>query len=342
MVLLLGSGLAPAVGAGGASVKELVDVVRSAIRRREPDSKLAKTLRNLTLKEKLDDRTIEELQSEGAGPLAAAELVDLRDSSDGLPPPVELPMFLSPPAPSRVEASSALNDAASYAVSYIRGLPDFICTQTVRRYEHFRSRGVDSWRPRDILTVKLTYFDFQEKYDLTAIDNHPTKVSYESAGGTVSEGEFGSILHEVFDPRSGTHFDWHHWTTLRGRAAYVFEFAIDAAHSTYRIKYGQPGISVEAVVGAHGFLYVDRETSQILRLIRVADIKPGFPVTSAAIWLDYDFADVAGRRYLLPLHVDLRMSTAPLSTRNDVSYHDYRKFTGDSSIKFDTPAENKP
>jgi hypothetical protein len=326
--------------AADSSVEEIVALVRTAIHNKESDDKLARALRKLTPAERLDDRTIEELESSGAGPKAIAELVDLREASAQLPRPMYPPLFPSPPAPSPNEWNSVLQDAAVNAISYVRRLPDFICTQTVSRYERFRN--AEKWRMRDTLTVKLTYFEYHEKYDLVAVNNRPAHEAYRSTGGTVTEGEFGSTLLAVFNPTSKAAFRWSHWTRLRGHTAHVFAYSIDAAHSTYRLEFGQDGGPLATTVpGAHGFVYVDRETGEILRLIRIADIDPDFAVKTAVLYVDYDYAEVAGRRHLVPWRSDTFSSTELVDTRNYVSFHDYRKFEGESTITFETPGEEK-
>jgi hypothetical protein len=61
----------------------------------------------------------------------------------------------------------------------------------------------------------------------------------------------------------------------------------------------------------------------------------GFPVARASTMLDYDFADVAGQRYLLPLRADIRMYSDYVLNRNEVEFSDYRKFSGEANITFD-------
>ena len=68
-------------------------------------------------------------------------------------------------------------------------------------------------------------------------------------------------------------------------------------------------------------------------------IPDGFPVRSAYTLVDYDFTEVGGRPYLLPLRAEVRMNTADLQTRNDVAFHSYRKFAAETTITFGDPRE---
>lgn len=318
------------------SVASLVYLVRDSIAHHESDNKLSARLRKILLIQKLDDHTIEELQSEGAGPRSVAELLDLRDNSAGLPSPVSLPEFPEPPPPAAADQEAALRAASANAGKYSAELPDFICTEVVHRYEDLGEAG--RWKLKDVLKVKLTYFDHREHYELAAINNHPTAREYDttSVGGAISEGEFGSDLLTLFLPRSKTRIEWDHWTHLRNRDAHVFSYRIETANSNYRLEFGFKGSPpAVAAVGEHGYFYVDRATRQVLRINRTADLPADFPVRKATTLLDYDFIEVGGHRFLLPLRAEIRMSTDYILTRNVIDFTEYGKFEGQSKITFD-------
>jgi hypothetical protein len=318
------------------SIATLISLVRTALDRHESDNKLAGLLRKLWLAQRLDDHTIEELESQGVGPKSVGELLDLRDASVQLPAPVALPSFPAPPLPMPSEQDQVLRAAASNAASYTAGLPDFICEEMIHRYEDIGGRG--EWRPKDVLKVKLTYFGGREEYKLVEINNRLTTrgYDYESVGGAVSEGEFGSDLLTLFAAHSKTQFRWDHWTHLRKHTAHVFAYRIETVNSNYRLEFGykntRPAVTT---AGEQGFFYVDSDTRQVLRLNRTADLAPDFPVRKATTLLDYDYVNVGGRRFLLPLHAEIRMSTDYILTRNVIDFTGYRKFEGESKITFD-------
>jgi hypothetical protein len=317
------------------TVTEVAQTVFSATAKNWNDGQLAKALHKIKLAEQLDQHVMEELESRFPGPKTSEELQRLHDESEGLKEPTDLPNFPSPLQPEAFERRRVLNEASKNAVSYAASLPDFICTQTVRRFESWN--GKPSWDLKDTLVVKLSYFDHVENYQLTTINGHTAKVGYESLRGAVTEGEFASMLINVFDPGAHTEFWWDHWTTLRGRPAQVFRFQIQQKNSRYRMDYGLEGLTRQsAVAGQHGFVYVDRDTSRIVRVIAEADsLPPDFPVQSSTTVLDYDFVDIGGQKFLLPLHADARMGTIQLRTRNVMDFSGYRKFAGESTISFD-------
>ena len=50
---------------------------------------------------------------------------------------------------------------------------------------------------------------------------------------------------------------------------------------------------------------------------------------------DYDFADVGGQQFLLPLRSDVRSREVGYVSWNEVSFSGYRKFAADATITFD-------
>src|SRR5437773_2192822 len=68
-------------------VSDVVALVRSGIGRKQPDARIAKALHGIQLGESLDARTVDQLESEGAGPRTLAELQRLRSAATGLSRP---------------------------------------------------------------------------------------------------------------------------------------------------------------------------------------------------------------------------------------------------------------
>ena len=315
------------------SVETVVATVRNALRQNHGDSAAAKALRRIRLVERLDDRTIETLESEGAGAGTVTELLHMRDASVPMPLPL-WPVIPTDPPPAREEQNRVWKAAAATALHYTESLPNFICTEVVKRYRD--PDGRESWHLSDTLLIKLSYFDRAEDYQLVSINNHPTSLTYQETGGAISEGEFGSLLGNVFAPSSHTEYRWDHWTTLRQRPALVYSFQILLKNAQYHITIGDnTGYHRQTSAGQHGFVYVDRDTNTVVRIVAGADsIPPGFPVQRAGSVLDYGFVEVGGQLYLLPLHAETRLDAVPMQHRNDVQFLDYKKFSADATISF--------
>lgn len=331
-LVLIACAICAVAAAEPASVAEIVQQARAAIEKGDADGALARILHKVKPSERLDDYVIEELESEGAGPKAVAELERIRDTSRALPPPEKAPEFPHGPGPSIAEQRAIVAAAQSIAMNYGKSLPDFICTEVIRRSDDLR--GV--MQLRDTVEVRLSYFDQHEHYRVLSVNGKMTARPLEEIGGAVSEGEFGSILASLFDGESKTALRWDHWTTIRKRVAHVYTFRIPVENSRYKLQFlSDPRSGMRSVIaGQHGFVYIDRETHQILRIFADTDVPAGFPVRESSTLLDYDFTSVGGRRFLLPRRADVHMATGEIHTRNVVEFQGYRKFTGESTITF--------
>ena len=318
----------------GGAVNQVIALVRAGLGPKSDDKQTAKALSKLTLEERLDPLVVEYLESEGAGPRTLDELDRLADVTSGLAPPSPPPAFPHPPIPSRDEMSAAIHHARVYAVSYAANLPNFLCNENIVRYQELRGRG--SWEKRDTLGMRLGYEDQQESDKLVTLNGRPTNQSLASVGGAQTSGEFGAMMVQILDPTSKGKFRWDHWTLLRKRPTQVYAYRIDAIDSHYKLVFGGAFTRAETVPAMEGMLYLDGETNDIVRIAnRAADIDFSFPVRQATTRLDYAAQDVGGKRYVLPLHSETRLSTADIHTRNVIEFTGYRKFEGESTISFD-------
>jgi hypothetical protein len=234
------------------------------------------------------------------------------------------------------EQAGLLEQAREAAIRYSDSLPDFICTEVVRRSQDQQGNG--RWRSTDILTVKLSYFDHKEDYKLMLIDGKPTVLDYLYAGGALSTGEFGTRLYSVFDPHSQGEFRWKGWTTLRKRRVARFSFRIARENSIFRLQFGTIPVGPNAiVVPYHGEVYVDAETHMVLRLTQQAEIPQGFPINANESSVDYEFAPVSGKPYLLPTHAFVKTRSGKYVAENYMEFREYRKFQSEATITFDPP-----
>lgn len=318
------------------TVAQLVSFVKSSIELKHPDRQVAEYLKKVTLSNRLDARTAEDLQGLGAGPRTVEALNALRDASKGLAlPPAEppKPKPIPIPGPSPLEEKKIVEEARQWALNYVKRLPDFICTQVTRRYVD--PSGMEFWQREDIITARLTYFEQKEDYKVVAVNNRPTDVSYDRLGGSTSTGEFGSMLREVFDPETEADFRWERWATLRTRRMHVFAYRVLQSRSKWHISYER---RLDIVPAYSGLVYVDQDTHAVMRIsLEAQDIPASFPVQQAGTVLDYDFAEISGTQYILPLRAVVRMRTSKFLSKNEVEFRMYRKFGAEATIKFETP-----
>jgi len=323
------------------SVEQLVKFVRSSIQLKQDDRTVSEYVKKIKLSDHLELRTVEELQGQGLGPKTVQALRDLSEASASLPaalPPAPLPVVVEIPPPSVDEQKRVLAAATEHALNYVKTLPDFICTQVTRRYVD--PTGRDSWRQQDVILERLSYFEQHEDYKVVLVNNRPMDIPHEKLGGATSSGEFGSILKEIFEPRTETEFNWARWATLRKKRMYVFSYHVPQSRSTYRItSYTGPTSSKSVVTGYHGLVYVEKDNLKVMQITLEAEELPaGFPVRSVNLTLSYDYTQIGDTGFLLPLKAELKSrDDHRVMIKNDVEFRMYRKFGADTSIKFDTP-----
>jgi hypothetical protein len=316
------------------------------------DLDLARFLAKVKLTERLDDAVIEDLQGKGAGPKTIQALNHLHELSQGLTVAVPLPVKLPPkpiPPPSSEEQAAIIGEVREYSLSYSKNLPDFICTQVTRRFAApkpgtrygGRPGGEPSWQKQDELTIRLSYFDQKENYKLILVNSTPATQDYSSLGGSTSSGDFGTMLKEVFEPSSEARFEWDHWGTLRGQRVMAFSYTVSQARSQYHIMVKDAHLDI--ITGYHGLIEVDKDAHAVLRLTMVADtIPPDYPIKKADEVLDYDFTDISGKTFLLPLKGVLSSDAGDYLTRNILEFHMYRKYSAESEIKYDEDISATP
>jgi hypothetical protein len=321
------------------SVEKLLQFVTSSVQQKLPDKDVAGYLINVKLTQKLEDSTIEDLQSKGAGPRTVAALTRLADQSAKLqapaPPPPPKPVATGPPPPSAEEQARILAEIKEYALGYVQSLPNFLCLQVTRRSidTHSQPGAPYSWSPSDRIAEKLSFVDHKENYELISRnENAMFGKTWESVGGALSRGDWASLLHEIFDPQTDTGFRWLRWGNLDGKLYHVYEYRIDQAHSQLHIEHDKQ----ERVTPAyHGLIYVPAKASVISRVTVEPEMPAGFPIQDILEVMKYDYSEINGQRYLLPIASEVTMRSGRIASRNEIDFKRYQKYSADTSIKFD-------
>ncbi len=339
MVRLLGAFLIVGLLAAQAplSYPQLRDLLKSSIDQRLQDKEIAKYLGRQQLGFELTDVLIEGFQGWGIGPRTLRALRELQPTTQGLaaanvPAAAQEPEEPVEPPPSAEEQARIIEEARSYAMAYTSRLPDFICLQITRRFVDPSGLEMD-WLKQDEIKTRVSYFESHENYDVISINNRVTDAGIMELGGAVSTGEFGSMLAQLFDPDTKAEFRWARHGLLRGRGVYVFEYQVARHRSRWSLSFEK---TETIITGYQGLVYIDKETERVLRVYSAAENIPvDFPIQLAQTRLDYDFTEISGQQYLLPLKARMRMRQGRYLSRNDVEFRLYRKFAADASISFD-------
>ncbi len=339
--------VASAAAQAGASVDQLVSFVKSAIQSKTDDKKLAESVLGIKLKNRLDSKTVQDLQRDGAGPKTVAALTKLSEASANLPaaaPPAPPAARAEIPPPSPEELKSILNEVQRKALDYTQSLPNYICSQYTKR--HIDPSGTEAWHLADTVLEQLSFVDQKEIYKVILHDDKPVtgNMTHEQLGGAKSSGEFGSILRTIFDPETQTEFTWERWTSLRREdnslhPTYVFEFRVRQPRYSIMHEGSKRTISV----GFHGEIFADRDSKAVMRVKMQCDgIPPDFPIQSVSLVLYYDVIDISGQSFVLPYQSDVKSREGKFLSWNEVSYRSYHKYSSDASISFGPPEDTPP
>lgn len=331
------------------TVDQLADMVRSELAlKQHTDKQIASFLKNVHLTEQLPQKTIEDLEAQGAGPKTVDALKKLREETSQLKAPTkdstyspetapeqpaaqpQAPHIVNSapiPPPDSVTQAKIVDQARDYAENYTANLPNFVCVEKMLRYAEFRRS--DDFRSVGTVLARLSYVEGKEDYKVYSVDNKYVDTTIDRIAGPYSRGDFGTILHQLFSMEGQADINWDHWATLRGRRMAVFNYSMDSGHAGLTINDGTRTVNT----GAKGLFYADPTNGTIYRITQIAfDIPIDFSVRAASEILDYDFADISGHRYLVPLRAQVMMTSDQGKIKLAIEFHSYRRFDANSDI----------
>lgn len=232
--------------------------------------------------------------------------------------------------PSEADIHRMLDAAKQRANDYKNTLPNFSCILLTRR--SMDNSGNSSWKQYDTMTQSLRYIEGHEDYQILEVNGARPPTQSNVVEGVWSSGEFGEFLDTVFSPKAQAQFQWQGFTEVKGVQTAAFKYHITRQHSLYSLH----GKNWTTAVAYHGFVYIDPETLTVRRVsIEAEDIPRNFPIRESALSVDYSYFSVGGEQYLLPGSATLYVREGKHHlAKNEKQFRDYRRFTGESSIKF--------
>jgi hypothetical protein len=319
------------------TVQKLIEFVKSSIEHKLQDRDVAAYLAKCRLTQKLEDQTIEDLQTAGAGPRTVAALTHLADDSAKLPPPPPPPPPKAVPdggpPPSEADQRRVIEAVREYALNYTESLPNFICLQVTDRYINRSYKpGDQAWSHQDKFSEQLNYVDHHENYIMRSHNDESTfGKEWKAVGGALSRGEWASLIQAVFDPATDTRFSWSRWGNLSGKRYYVFRYDVDKERSRETLD----ADGRKETPGFHGEVYVPFDENVVWRITVEPEPTPDFPMQDIKETLKYDYVKISDQRFLLPTSSEVVMREGHIGNKNDIAFRLYQKYSADTSIKFD-------
>jgi hypothetical protein len=266
------------------------------------------------------------------------------------------PLWLGSIAIAGGQKSTTLEAVRAYVLSYYQDLPDYTCVQeTDRRFNRKAdfaamqnpSPGLYTLPPgfytHSEIEEELNFVGGKETYKVTRVNgSRAANMTHERLGGTISTGEYGSLLRHIFDPETGTSFQSAAPAKLQCRTMNVFTFNVPQLRG-YEIYDDE--LKREFLVAYEGSVYADAETNAVMRItMKCVDFPSETRLTDAELTLDYKPTELSTRKFILPSHFTLvwrkrkNETTTPKQfaeeETNTGDFRGYHRFKADSKIDF--------
>jgi len=229
--------------------------------------------------------------------------------------------------------------AADAAMDFTEGLPAYVCTEVMTRYQ---SEGAHaSWQPLDVVSTNVVYENGKEDYRDVAIDGRRTNKKIEEIGGSWSTGEFGTVLIDLFSPATAADFTAKGESRSAGIVAKLYDFSVKRENSHWEIHMA----SQSFLPPYKGSVWIDPQTARVLRIeMQAYGFPEAFPSDHVESATDYQYTRLGdAKQHLLPVHsesLSCQRGTTYCS-RNTIDFRNYHKYTGESSITFGSPKDDK-
>lgn len=352
--------ITPVLAETRVSVAQLEEFLTSKQAMKESDAEIADRLSEVVLSEELTGPTLARILSKiNQGPRTAEQIELLAESSVfNVPPAAELPREL---APDSAMQQKMIEAARAYVNGAIRSLPDFLAVRVTRSFENTTADA----RPKNGKPKAQMHFVREYRREIAYRDGHEVE---EQAGakrrsampGLSTRGEFGGILKVVLDDAFSGRLAWDRWQRDdAGTQVAVFRYVIPQASSHYSVDFccyvesKQNPVSLEFHVkpGYHGEIFVDPASGAIDRVTVEADLKPGDPVITSGIAVQYGWVSIGGKQFICPIRgvgvTDVRNLVMEPADRglerrtNLIRFVNYHKFGSTVRILPGVP-ENEP
>lgn len=253
--------------------------------------------------------------------------------------------------PTEKEAADIIVKAREATLAAVNDMPDFVAKQIVSRSAAYA--GTNNWKSIDRLTIAVSYSTTKgEQYKVLAIDGAPVDAekgnNYGGLNGASTAGEFADDLSDIFKEERKTKFKAIDTDVLRNRQAIVYEYEILLENGIDGV--GLKGFTYTSVrAGQKGKIWVDRNNFRVLRIdYEYTNMPASFPVKVFTKIIDYDWIEISGIKYLLPIESDAKFtilrSVGLTQDRNLIRFKDYQKYGTEVQISDDDEEvqEEKP
>jgi hypothetical protein len=249
--------------------------------------------------------------------------------------------------PDAKESAETLEKTRQNTLLAIEEMPDFVAKQLIGRSVSYA--GTTNFKPIDQLVIAVSFSTEKgEQYRVLTQNGvslkSETGSNYSGLDGATTGGEFVEDLQRIFKPESKTTFNLIDTSVIRGRKTIVYEYRI-LIENNVNDGVGLKGANASSVpIGRIGKIYIDRELNRVLRTEFLAtDIPRTFQIKKFESSTDYDWAEIGGEKYLLPLQSDARFTASGdgelYQSKNFIRFKNYQKFGTEVKVLDDDVVE---
>lgn len=222
-----------------------------------------------------------------------------------------------------------LERARAVADEFTGTLPDFVCDESVIRYEGEGLRP--KWKRKDRIDAELAYVDGKEDYRNIRRNGSKIRKGSPEESGQWSIGEFGATLADLMASNTNAKFTPRAKPSEAvGVEARVYDFSVGKDGAHWKIRVGS-----EVFPAYQGAIWVDPESARVLRIeMDTHQLPANYYVDKVEMAIDYGWVDIAGKRYLLPTRSENLSCKAGTVTcmKNEIEFRNYRKFSAESQV----------
>jgi hypothetical protein len=223
-----------------------------------------------------------------------------------------------PPPLEDAEQKKLIADVTAHALGYSKDLPDFVCTEVIRKNEDPTATS-RRWKLLDTIHEQVTFRGKQEEFR-EVLNNGKKADSDGKPNWMVSPNDFSDMISWIFDPKYHATFQWSKWDSLRGHRVHEIAYVVKPDDSQLTVGKKQTR------VGMIGLIDVDADTGVVLKISMVATgLTKNSPVAAVSREFNYDFAKIGDHYYLLPLKADMQAREGHTLIWNEFEFRDYRK-----------------
>lgn len=208
-------------------------------------------------------------------------------------------------------------------------LPNFTCTETIRRSELLKSTSTPQMM--DTVRLEVAFVGRKELYGWPGAARIDEPDVGKLAGGSVGNGYFALFLNNIFLVSSTT-FRYDGRVQLDGREMLRYDYRVPQSAGAYRLRSARGA----AVVGYHGSFWVAEGSADPVRIKVIFDKVPtelGF--SAARSLLDYGTVKIGAATALVPQAAETVFTdTRGNEHRNQLSFESCHEFVGETVVKF--------